>query len=79
MFNPLAGILTIAWLIFAVVIVVLIIGWIILPFIMMNTNAYLRRVLREQERTNALLEAMRPARRIDSSDVPSVRVDPRDK
>ena len=76
MFNPLAGIPTIAWLIFAVV---LIIGWIILPFIMMNTNAYLRRVLREQERTNALLEAMRPARRIDSSDVPSVRVDPRDK
>ena len=79
MFNPLAGIPTIAWLIFAVVIVVLIIGWIILPFITMNTNAYLRRVLREQERTNALLEAMRPTRRIDSSDVPSVRVDPRDK
>ena len=44
---------------------------------MMNTNAYLRRVLREQERTNELLEAMRPARRIDF--VPSVRVDPRDK
>ena len=64
MFNPLAGIPTIAWLIFAVVVVVLIIGWIILPFIMMNTNAYLRRVLREQERTNALLEAMRPARRV---------------
>lgn len=79
MFNPLAGIPTVAWLIFAVVIVVLVIGWIILPFIMMNTNAYLRRVLREQERTNALLEAMRPQRRIDSSDVPSVRVDPRDK
>ena len=79
MFNPLAGIPTIAWLIFAVVIVVLIIGWIILPFIMMNTNAYLRRVLREQERTNALLEAMRPSRRIEGSDVPSIRVDPRDK
>lgn len=79
MFNPLAGIPTIAWLIFAVVIVVLVIGWIILPFIMMNTNAYLRRVLREQERTNALLEAMRPQRRVEASDVPSVRVDPRDK
>jgi len=79
MFNPLSGIPTIAWLVVAVVMVVLVIGWIILPFIMMNTNAYLRRVLREQERTNALLEAMRPPRRGETSDMPSVRVDPRDK
>ena len=78
MFNPLPGIPTIAWWIVAIVMVVLIVGWIILPFIMMNTNAYLRRVLREQERTNALLEAMRPPRRTDASDMPSVRVDPRD-
>ena len=79
MLNALVGIPTIAWLIVAVVLVVLVIGWIILPFIMMNTNAYLRRVLREQERTNALLEAMRPPRRVEGSDMPSIRVDPRDK
>jgi hypothetical protein len=78
MFNPLPGIPMIAWWIVAIVMVVLIVGWILLPFIMMNTNAYLRRVLREQERTNALLEAMRPPRRTDASDMPSVRVDPRD-
>jgi heme exporter protein D len=78
MFNPLPDIPTIAWLIVAIVMVVLVIGWIILPFIMMNTNAYLRRVLREQERTNALLEALRSPRRVDSPDMPSVRIDPRD-
>ena len=79
MVNALVGIPTVAWLIFAVVLVVLVIGWIILPFIMMNTNAYLRRVLREQERTNALLESMRPPRRVAESDMPSIRVEPHDK
>jgi Flp pilus assembly protein TadB len=56
--------------IFALVVIV---GWILLPLILMNTNAYLRRVLREQQRTNELLEAMRPPRRTESADVPSVR------
>ena len=41
--------------------------------------AHLRRVLREQQRTNELLEAMRPVRRVENSEIPSLRVDPRDK
>ena len=67
------------YLILGIVVVVLVIGWILIPFILMNTNAYLRRVWREQERTNELLEAMRPSRRVPQTDVPSVHVEPRDK
>ena len=69
------------FIIFAIIAIVVLTGWIFLPLILMNTNAYLRRVLREQQRTNQLLEAMRPARRADGSgtDVPSLRVERRDK
>ena len=69
-----------AYLVIGIVGIVLVICWILLPFILMNTNAYLRRILREQERTNDLLEAARrPSRVPAASDLPSVRVDPRDK
>ena len=67
------------YLIFAFVALILVIGWILVPFILMNTNAYLRRVLREQERTNALLEAMRPSRSAETNALPSMRVEPRDR
>lgn len=69
------------YIIFAIIALVVLVGWILLPLILMNTNAYLRRLLREQQRTNQLLEAMRPSRRADGSgtDVPSVRVEPRDR
>ena len=67
------------YLIFAFVALILVIGWILVPFILMNTNAYLRRILREQERTNALLEATRPSRSPDTTAIPSVRVEPRDR
>ena len=68
------------YLVIGIVAVVLVIGWILVPFILMNTNAYLRRLWREQERTNELLESIRrPPRAPVASDMPSVRVEPRDK
>lgn len=79
MFNTLLNVPPFAYLIFAFVALVLVIGWILVPFILMNTNAHLRRVLREQERTNALLETIRPSRRVEDRDIPSLRVEPRDR
>lgn len=35
-------------------------AWILLPFILMGTNSELRRILREQQRTNQLLEDRLP-------------------
>lgn len=79
MLNSLLALPPFFYLIFAFVALLLVIGWILVPFILMNTNAYLRRVLREQQRTNELLETMRPTRRVQDSEIPSLRVDPRDK
>lgn len=55
-----------------VLVMILVVLWIVLPFLVMNTNACLRRLLIEQQRTNELLESMRrpraaPAGRIDPS------------
>lgn len=69
---------TFVYLIFGFIAVALVLGWILVPFILMNTNAYLRRLLREQERTNELLDALRVPRQAGAG-VPSVRVEPRDR
>ena len=55
-------------LVLAAVILLLIICCILLPFILLSTNRHLRRLLREQEKTNALLESMRRPR--ESSETP---------
>lgn len=58
-------------LVVGIFLLVLLVLWIVLPFLVMNTNSYLRRLLIEQHRTNELLESMRRPRE------PSARVDPR--
>ena len=79
MLNSLLALPPFLYLVFAFVALLLVIAWILLPLILMSTNAHLRRVLREQQRTNELLEGMRPVRRVENSEIPSLRVDPRDK
>jgi hypothetical protein len=79
MLNSLLALPPFLYLVFAFVALLLVVAWILLPVILMSTNAHLRRVLREQQRTNELLEAMRPVRRVESTDIPSLRVEPRDK
>jgi hypothetical protein len=79
MLNSLLALPPYLFLVFAFVALLLVIAWILLPLILMSTNAHLRRVLREQQRTNELLEAMRPVRRVQDSEIPSLRLEPRDK
>jgi hypothetical protein len=79
MLNSLLALPSFLYLVFAFVSLLLVIAWILVPFILMSTNAHLRRVLREQQRTNELLEAMRPVRRVENPEIPSLRVEPRDK
>ena len=79
MLNSLLTLPPYLFLVFAFVALLLVIAWILLPLILMSTNSHLRRVLREQQRTNELLEAMRPVRRVENPEIPSLRVDPRDK
>lgn len=52
--SQLGGVLYIALVIFGLV---LLVCWIVLPFAMIGTKAILRELVREQRRTNALLEA----------------------
>lgn len=40
-----------------------VIAWVLIPLILLNINAYLRRILREQERMNRLLDERLPALR----------------
>lgn len=54
----------------------LLIAWVSVPIILLNINAYVRRLWLEQKRTNELLESMRPGRREPT--IPSVRIDPRE-
>jgi hypothetical protein len=60
------------------VLLLLIICWILLPFILLSTNRHVRRLLREQEKTNALLESMARPResRETPESLPSVRLEP---
>lgn len=65
-------------LVIGVVVLLLVICAILLPFILLSTNSHLRRLLREQEKTNALLESMRrPSEPRDTrEELPSVRLEP---
>lgn len=36
-------------------------AWILLPFILLSTNAHIRTLIREQQRTNQLLDDRLPA------------------
>jgi hypothetical protein len=74
--SALAGITSTVWLILAVLLLVLIVAWILLPLIMMSTNGHLKRILREQERTNALLQSLQPMRPT-ADGLPSIRADRR--
>ena len=47
------------YLIITVLAVVLTIAWIIVPFAIIGTKPLLRRLIREQEQTNVLLESLR--------------------
>jgi heme exporter protein D len=52
--TQVGGVLYIALVIFGLV---LLVCWIVLPFALIGTKAILRELVREQQRTNALLEA----------------------
>lgn len=52
--SQVGGFLYIALVIFGLV---LLVCWIVLPFALIGTKAILREIVREQRRTNALLEA----------------------
>ena len=52
--SQVGGVLYIALVIFGLV---LLVCWIVLPFALIGTKAILRELVREQRRTNALLEA----------------------
>jgi threonine/homoserine/homoserine lactone efflux protein len=52
--SQVGGVLYIALFIFGLV---LLVCWIVLPFALIGTKAILRELVREQRRTNALLEA----------------------
>lgn len=52
--SQVGGVLYIALVIFGLV---LLVCWIVLPFALIGTKAILRELVREQQRTNALLEA----------------------
>lgn len=52
--SQVGGVLYIALVIFGLV---LLVCWIVLPFALIGTKAILREIVREQRRTNALLEA----------------------
>lgn len=54
MAGEVGGVLYIALVIFGLV---LLVCWIVLPFALIGTKAILRELVREQRRTNALLEA----------------------
>jgi threonine/homoserine/homoserine lactone efflux protein len=54
MAGEVGGVLYIALFIFGLV---LLVCWIVLPFALIGTKAILRELVREQRRTNALLEA----------------------
>ncbi len=52
--NEIGGVLYIALVLFGLV---LLVCWIVLPFALIGTKAILRELVREQRRTNSLLEA----------------------
>jgi hypothetical protein len=62
----------------AVVLLLIVCCLLLLPFILFSTNRHLRRLLREQEKTNALLESMRRPRESSETpeSLPSVRLEP---
>ena len=65
-------------LVFGAVVLLLVMYAILISFILLSTNGHLRRLLREQEKTNALLESMRrPSEPRDTrEELPSVRLEP---
>jgi hypothetical protein len=62
------------FIIAAVVLLLIICCVLILPFILLSTNRHLRRFLREQEKTNALLESMNRPRESNETPEPLPRV-----